>query len=177
MKYIKKIGGYTTEKELEWLYETAKEMDSIVEIGCWMGRSTYALCMGCKGTVYTVDHFKGSNESKGRLKKMIEVHGVDPYKKFLRNTSKFTNLKLLKVSSEEASNSPIIPTLVDMVFIDGEHLYKSVMSDFKLWFPRAKKLFCGHDIAQFGVPQALKDFFGDRYVRITEEMSIWKGFA
>jgi hypothetical protein len=44
---------------------------------------------------------------------------------------------------------------VDMVFIDGDHRFAGVMEDIRLWHPKAKKLLCGHDRTQDGVPRAL----------------------
>ena len=47
--------GWMYPEELEWLYEAAKRMNSIVEIGSWQGRSTYVLLSGCRGPVVAVD--------------------------------------------------------------------------------------------------------------------------
>ena len=63
------IRGWMELEELLWLNQTAKNMDSIVELGCFCGRSTYALLSGCmehnaghpNGTVYAVDcHWCGT---------------------------------------------------------------------------------------------------------------------
>ena len=54
------IDGWMDEKELNWLYTTALEMASVVEVGSWRGRSTSALLSGCKGPVFAVDTWKGS---------------------------------------------------------------------------------------------------------------------
>jgi hypothetical protein len=44
--YDLSIPGWMTEDELRWLHETAKSMASVVEIGCYQGRSTFALLQG-----------------------------------------------------------------------------------------------------------------------------------
>lgn len=61
------ISGWMNSEELEWLYTTASEMDSILEIGAWCGRSTFALASGCKGNVFSIDHFNGSGEHQNDI--------------------------------------------------------------------------------------------------------------
>ena len=46
--------------EAAWLYDMASQCESVVEVGCWKGKSTFVLAQACKGQVYAVDHFKGS---------------------------------------------------------------------------------------------------------------------
>jgi precorrin-6B methylase 2 len=124
-------------------------MWSIVEIGSWKGRSTYALCSGCRGIVYAIDNFS--------------LHPLqNPYKKFLDNMKDFTNLKLLKMDSESASRSPEIPPKVDMVFVDGDHSYEAVIKDLQVWDSRTEKLICGHDYTERnnGVRVAVDEFYG-----------------
>ena len=55
--YTNDIEGWMEQTELEWLYSIASEMESIVEIGSWKGRSIHALCTRCKGTVTAIDLF------------------------------------------------------------------------------------------------------------------------
>jgi predicted O-methyltransferase YrrM len=148
------IEGFMDDRELIWLNEQAKTKQTIVEIGSWCGRSTYALLKDCPGTVYAVDHFKGSEEHQGTIEA-----GLNPYEEFMKNVGHFKNLRVMKMTSLEASMSEEIPREVDMVFIDGAHDYDSVMADLKAWSPRAKFL-CGHDAGEGGVPDALRDYFG-----------------
>jgi hypothetical protein len=52
----------------------------------------------------------------------------------------------LKMSSEIASC--LFPEKsLDMIFIDGDHIYKGFKTDLELWFPKLKVggLICGHD--------------------------------
>jgi predicted O-methyltransferase YrrM len=143
--------GMSTD-ESKWLYETAQKMNSIIEIGSWMGKSTYLFCSGCKGNVYAIDHFKGSEEIPEVPSNLFEI--------FMGNIGHFTNLRVLAMTSEEAwGYDNIIPLSVDMIFIDGAHDYNSVLFDLQAWAPRVKKLISGHDRDQAGVPKALKEFF------------------
>ena len=146
------IDGFMSSQELWWLYRTAAKMSSIIEIGSWQGRSTYALCKGCPGTVYAVDHFRGSKEHQDYIKA-----GLRPFEAFQKNMKEFTNLVVVPKSSAEAWNDPLIPQQVDMVFIDGSHTYIDFMDDLLLWGPRATKLLCGHDRSYSEIIQALAE--------------------
>lgn len=150
------IGGWMSPGERNWLYERAKEMRSIVEVGSWKGRSTYALLSGCPGTVYAVDTWKGSPDEINSSHKEATQHDI--YDDFIKNVGHFRNLVAVRKDSVEASKE--IPT-VDMVFIDGCHQYDAVKHDIAAWLPKTVKLICGHDKNQAGVPAAVKEAFGD----------------
>jgi len=154
--YKSNIPGWMKSRELVWLYLVAQEMDSIVEIGSWMGRSTDALLSGCRGTVWAVDHFKGNKEHSEEQKTGI-------LEAFLENVGHFKNLKILKMSSLEAVKR-FKDKSIDMVFIDGGHEYEEVMADIKAWLPKTKKLICGHDYdddRDKGVKRAVDEIFDD----------------
>ena len=136
------IQGWMTDKELQWLYEQASHMDSIVEIGSWKGRSTHALLSGCKGIVTAVDHFKGSLAELETTH--LEAKDSDIHAEFLSNVGSFDNLKVIKTDSLSASLR-FGNYSVDMVFIDGDHTISGIMVDLLMWLPIAKKLICGHD--------------------------------
>ena len=151
------IQGWMSNAELEWLYRTAQNMETIVEIGSWKGRSTHALLSGCKGTVYAVDHFKGSN---GEAVEHLEAQQHDIYDIFLGNVGHFKNLKTLKMSSEQAAKK-FKDKSVDMVFIDGEHTYEGVKKDIGMWLPKAKKIISGHDYYWPKIFMAVDEKLGD----------------
>lgn len=149
------IQGWMSPEELEWLCQQAGLVESVVEIGAWKGRATYALCAGCPGTIYSVDHFKGSESE--RLSSHVEAGQRNIYQDFKTNVGHFENLTLLWMDSAEAVKR-FAPKSIDMVFIDGGHAYDEIMPDLKAWGPVAKKMLCGHDHAQDGVPRALNDY-------------------
>ncbi len=155
-KRINNIEGWMGESELDWLYSTARKMDSIVEVGSWKGRSTFELLSGCKGPVYVVDHFLGDPSSI--LQKGMIDNGENIYQTFLKNVGHFMNLKVLKMSSVEAAT--VIPGTVDMIFIDGGHSYQSVKTDIDTWLPKTAKLICGHDFNRNSVRRAIKEKIG-----------------
>ncbi len=148
------ISGWMSMEELIWLYEKAKEMESIVEVGCWMGRSTHALLSGCNGIVYAVDHFKGSpSEIDGAhcAAKTNDIHAM-----FLSNVGNFSNLIVLRMDSLGASKQ-FEDKSIDMIFLDADHEYPAVKEIIKTWLPKCRKLLCGHDVQQDGTPRAFKE--------------------
>jgi len=154
--YKNDISGWMTPGELAWLYFVAREMDSIVEIGSWMGRSTDALLAGCKGTVWAIDHFRGSKTERESEHKKAKEEDIS--KIFLKNVGHHKNLKLLKMDSSEAVKR-FEDKSVDMVFIDGGHTYEEVKADIKAWLPKAKNLICGHDY-DGDIKRAVNEVFG-----------------
>jgi len=143
------IQGWTTDNELNWLYDVSLIMDSIVEIGCWKGKSTHALLSGCKGPVFTVDHFKGNSDQLNSHH--IEANSVDISKVFYQNVGHFSNLCLLKMDSIQASKF-FKEKSIDMIFFDGGHLKEEIIADVLAWKPIVKKLLCGHDFQEFAEP-------------------------
>lgn len=142
------IWGWMHPDELTWLHATAQEMDSVAEIGCLHGRSAYALLSGCPGPVYCVDPWDDVDDLS--------------YASFLGNCGQFPNLQAVRGRSPTAASS--VPD-IDMVFIDGDHEYESVIADIRAWLPKARKLICGHDYNHPGFPgvrAAVDELFGDQ---------------
>lgn len=150
------IPGLITQNEFQWLYEKAHGMETILEIGAWKGKSTFSLLSGCKGIVWSVDHFRGSP---------LEINGAEREAQdgkikdiFLQNVGHFSNLHLLEMDSLDAVKQ-FKEKSIDMIFIDGDHRLEAVRLDLKVWYPICKKLFCGHDYdpGHPGVVQAVDE--------------------
>lgn len=152
------IPGWMSTPEMRWLHEQAKRMESIVEIGCLIGRSSATLLGGCKGPVYCIDCWTGDNAG-GRIY-------------FKENVGRYPNLRMIHDYSHNVVNS--VPD-VDMVFIDGDHTYESITQDIEDWFPKARVLLCGHDYGHTdypGVKQRVDEVFRGEF-GIAPETSIW----
>lgn len=71
------------------------------------------------------------------------------------------NIKIINSSSVEFANS-IDNESIDMVYIDGNHSYESVLQDLTVWFPKIKNngFITGHDYgpAHLGVVDAINKF-------------------
>lgn len=136
------IDGWMTFEEVTFLYQMAKKMDTVCEVGSWKGRSTHALLSGCKGQVTAVDTFKGSadpNDYTHNLAKQIDV-----YAEFKKNVGKFKNLKTIVGKGVEVAKT-VPDKSFDMVFVDAGHTYEEVKEDIRAWKSKAKILLCGHD--------------------------------
>lgn len=157
LEYTNKIPGWMGAGELDWLYRQAKDKQTIVEVGSWKGKSTHALLSACKGTVWAIDHFKGS---EGEAVAHAEAKDGKVYEEFMANVGHFENLQVRKMASLEAVKE-FEDKSVEMVFIDGEHTYQGVKADIEAWLPKAKKLICGHDFNWLGVRQAVEETLGE----------------
>ena len=146
------IDGWMRDCEMLWLYETAREMESIVEVGSWKGRSTHALLSGCTGRVVAVDTFLGSPSEMAGAHGEARAGGI--LAAFTANVGHFANLQICPMSSVQAAGS-FPDASVDMVFVDGEHTCDAVTADITAWLPKCKRLLCGHDWPLVSVQQAL----------------------
>ena len=152
------VPGWMTEGEMRWLYAQAQKMNSIVEIGCLIGRSTTPLLAGCKGPVWAIDCWTAEN-----------TMGLTY---FIQNCGKYDNLRVIHDYSHKAVN--YIPD-IEMTFIDGDHTYQSITEDIEDWLPKTSRLLCGHDFSHPdhpGVKQRVIEVFGDNF-KIVESESIW----
>lgn len=149
------IQGWMSIEELNILKMLSKNMTSIAEIGCWKGKSTKIFLSECLGTVYAIDHFKGSEDDSTYRKTNEDSDSL--YNQFRSNIGYAPNLRILKTSSEEAAK--LINEEIDMVFIDGQHTFESVKQDIELWLPKTKKIICGHDYHLPEVKQAVNSIF------------------
>lgn len=150
---IDAIDGFMSDEEMTWLNERARTVDSIVEVGCWKGRSTFALLTGCvRGRVYAVDHWLGSpSERDTNHREAVEG---DVFEIFVNNVGLFANLEIVRAESSEAATR-FADRSIDMIFLDGDHEFEAVARDIAVWLPKCRTLFCGHDRMFDGVAQAI----------------------
>jgi predicted O-methyltransferase YrrM len=148
------IRGWMTSTELRWLAQAAAGRSRVVEVGCWLGRSTKAISTYAHGVVFAVDHWKGSagvpsseevarrgsdavfGEFCGNLRREIDAGRVVP-------------VRVESAKAVEIVRGRVPGGRVDMVFIDANHEYASVVQDIRLWRPLVAPggLFAGHDYA------------------------------
>jgi hypothetical protein len=118
------IIGNLSFKETQYLYNESKKYNSVLEIGCDRGRGSHALLNGCNGFVSIVT--KNSQNTE-----------------FFNNVEIFGNVKLIKMTSEEAEIG-IGNEMFDMIFINGKNP-DEIKKDIILWEKHAKHLICGND--------------------------------
>ncbi len=152
------IPGWMSFKEQYFLFENAKNMESVIELGSWKGKSTHAiLSSGCPKVV-AVDTWKGS---KFEPEAHAEAASGSVFADFKKNVGHFKNLEIIEGDINEVVND--VPDRgFDMVFIDAGHTYEEVKNDIRKWKGKAKILLCGHDYVSGwpGVIQAVDEELG-----------------
>ncbi len=150
-----------SEEELEWLATAARSHHAIVELGCYLGRSTRALAENTPGMVYAVDDFNGPRDIEVNDRGTIES-------RFRANVE---GLPVVIMKADHRSLRPEDFVVADFVFIDGSHEYPHVAQDIRLAqaIVRPGGLIAGHDYGWTGVRRAVDELLGTVDVR----GSIW----
>lgn len=123
----------TTPAEQDCLERHAKDRRRLVEIGIWHGVNTRRLRskMAADGILFAIDPFPLSRFgfSWERLIARGEVR---------RETR--GDVRFLEVTSAEAATmfSDICREPLDFVFVDGEHSYQGLQTDWTLWAPKVR---------------------------------------
>lgn len=151
LSYTSEIDGLINDIEADWLYNIAKTMTSIIEIGSYRGKSTHALLSGMNenGILFSIDLFNTSN---------YEYTNALP--SFVNNVGHFKNIRIIQVNSSIAYKL-FEDNTIDMIFIDGDH--NAVERDINLYLPKITKLICGHDYNNHypSVKQVVDKMFSD----------------
>ncbi len=122
-----------------------------LEIGSWKGCSTSVMASVLEkhnggGVVYCIDTWKGSSTGSEVFE---EASNTDVFS-IWRNNMKLVGLdeitKPLIMTSQEAAQI-LDDESFDLVFIDADHAYSSIISDIKLYLPKVKPggIISGHD--------------------------------
>jgi hypothetical protein len=156
------IPGWMSPAELEWLAEAASRSTCIAEVGVWRGRTTVAMAENTKGVIYSVDpwgdEFIGNpgpwTDGEWRSGKYRQKDWL--WWEFCANTRGYPNvIPLREFSSSAACGFRKEGKTFDMIWIDADHTFKSVVQDIKLWRPllRPGGIFCGHDYGEPTCPE------------------------
>jgi len=192
----KDIPGWMSIKELFILSSLANMCPvngSILEIGCFLGRSTTALYKGKHTSVQldVVDHFqKGEhayyNKNKykkyplrpipGDLKiyneaiKIIKTHGWEEAFKFCVGEEIYNSLNVYPITSKEFKKNKSY----DLVFIDGSHLYEDIFHDIKKYSGN-NTLLIGDDFNFYypDVSKAINVLRNNRTLWVFENTKLW----
>jgi precorrin-6B methylase 2 len=159
------IPGWMSESEIETIKALVSRCDSVVEVGCWKGRTTKVLLDNCK-LVIAVDHWLGS--AGDLLEEMI--HLEDVFAEFNKNVGNYSNLIIKKGHSLDVVKET---EPVDMVFVDAGHTKEECRADLDAWLPKAKKIIAGHDYVETypDVMNAVNEKFKDTKVNVVN--SVW----
>jgi hypothetical protein len=181
------INGYFNyENVYNYFLDRCEDNAQVVEIGVWQGKSVcYAavesIIRNKKIMIHAVDTFEGSpNEptiiedlakiKKGKLSlKEIFIENIEPVKHLI-NVVHMDSVSASKLYSDKS---------LDMVFIDGSHLYEAVYSDIESWLPKVKVggIIAGHDIdgpeTFNGVREAVEKFFKNDFRVLNPPWASW----
>ena len=138
---IDKINGWLGQQEGIALQEVIRQLEpkaQIAELGSWQGRSSVVIASALppEGTLYCVDHFKGSDEHQGGQFDLASL-----YDNFSHNIKKFHvegKIQVLVMSSLDAA-AKFATSSLDLVFVDASHDYESVKADIEHWYPKLKE--------------------------------------
>lgn len=161
IRNYKNIPGWLTEEQAFLIHDLIKTHSKpyinsgylCVEIGSWMGKSTYILAKstGDNTNIFAVDPFDGSGDEffQNNYKSSIDKMDNDLLTEFKRNMEKYgINQKVTPVVglSEEVAHQ--VPEQIDALFIDGNHEYESVKKDFDNYTAKLKQngLLLFHDV-------------------------------
>lgn len=163
--------GVTTEegRHLGWLASQVPNGGLIVEIGTLYGRSTSFMAVGSKEDVrvYAIDCWEGTH-----------------YHRMIQAVEYFTKLDILKkikiIKGYSAQVARSFKGSIDMLYIDGDHSYESVKTDYLKWFPFLKQggLIAFHDHVHPKYPGIVK-FVAEKPAQENEFIAqvgkVWSG--
>jgi hypothetical protein len=131
--YALTIQGWMSLRELRWLAEQASQARTIIEIGCWKGRSTVVLAAHTPGRVWAIDHWQGQRQdpTAGPSVEVAARGGAAIREEFEAHLAPYrSKVTVLPLPSEEAivhlSRDRI---QAEFIFIDGAHDEAAVTSD------------------------------------------------
>jgi len=139
---------------------------SIVEIGSWKGRSTIWLAKAAQKLqekVYAIDPHIG-------IEGISSTNSLEEFKANIERAGVADSVLLVRRTSQEAflSGPLIIPSRIDLVFIDGDHSYEEVDNDVWTWMYRVvgfNGVIALHDtIAYKGPRDVVSELFSKKYL-------------
>lgn len=151
-----------------------------VEVGVWKGHSLSFLAQELKPRkgevkIYGVDLFentyKWDNPEQQDLRQQVP-YIYEIYNKVLEAADVRDDIIDLKGISWEMADQFEDGT-VDMVFIDADHSYESVVKDISAWLPKIRKggIISGHD---YNNPCGVKQAVSERFTDYVVENNVWQ---
>ena len=170
-----KIPGYTNAYDLVDLHVLAMQVPKggkAVEIGCWKGRSSYAIWSGLDSDDFTVvDTFGGTPGEEEFFKDAGETACLEFSNNMLDAFHRVPNICL----NDSVQAAKLFPDrCVDLLFIDGDHSTERVIRDIRAWLPKMKvnSIMAGHDYDRETVREGVKRCFRSPGM-ITPAGTIW----
>jgi hypothetical protein len=135
IKDYRDIDGWLSYNEATALYLLSTLLPpggTIVEIGCWKGKSTYCLAKGLRknGEIIAIDPFDGSGEP-GSHELYEQRRGIIPlFDQFISNMASLNVLD--KIRPESGFSHQFVGQFpkINLLFIDGDHSIEACDFDF-----------------------------------------------
>lgn len=166
--------GFQEKRRMGWLANLAKihKMTKIAELGVRKG-DTF---------LYLMEHCPDLRVIGVDLWSTIPYRTTDnlsnwPHKEneeFVRkHAEKYGNRAILVKDTTENASKQVEDDSLDLVFIDADHKFESVVKDIKLWEPKVRLggWVSGHDIHWESVKKAVESVYGQRYA--TAQDNVW----
>ena len=173
------VNGWMDHASLKWIFEEARKIPAdeiIVEVGCWIGRSTTSLALAhpYPETLFVVDLFTGTLWD-GHPECFDLPGGKNALEWFKENLMKFAGfLPQIIVGDSAESSQNFGDKSVSFCFIDADHDYKAVKADIISWIPKIKDggIISGHDFHHGPIQKALNELFINTKI-MSVNNSIW----
>jgi len=159
---VSRIPGWMEPAALQWLRSVALRLPDgavVVELGCWMGRSTAALAVPHINLI-SVDNFQGIPGDQTQF----QAGRTDVYQTFLSNVVRYgLRVSLLYMDSLKAAELFKDRSLA-MVFIDDDHTDFGRIHD--AWSRKVKSggIAAGHDYNNIMFPNIRREL--DKKIRL-----------
>ena len=171
------IPGWFSYKDIyDDMVGRAKDGNTFVEVGTWLGKSTNYLAEKIKESgkyihFTTVDTFKGTDDEELH-QTIVGNYSGDIFYEFIDNTvlsNNYDSFDIIKDSSHNASNQ-FTNSSIDYIMLDAGHSYEDVRDDIKYWYNKVKPggIISGDDYGGSffpGVTQAADEFFYKQFNR------------
>lgn len=146
---------------LQVLTSNIKLGASMIEIGSFMGESTFLFASTCYfDKIYSIDSYDGDDMGiKG-----LDLKGWDFIQdQYKLNTRYFDFIEQINNFSFDVSDR-FKDKSIDFIYIDADHTYESVKKDLELYIPKIKDggIIGGHDYSDAwpGVKEAVTEIIG-----------------
>lgn len=172
------------------IVEKLPDNSEIVEIGCWLGKSTAYMCKEIKESGKNIkyncvdiwddnigiDFHKHSTVYQKYIEELDDSL-FNEFKKNMKDCGFIDMINIIKSDSSIAADN-FKDNSLDFCFVDGDHSYEGSKKDIEYWYPKMKKgsYFCGHDYCNIGerqVARAVDEFAEKHNLKTKKHGSCW----
>ena len=133
----------------------------IMEIGVWLGGSSYGLAKWASengSILWCVDTFDGRGSGHSET---IETNIGYSIGKTYSTLWEFRESVNIFGGNSDRLVDHFPDDSIDFLFLDSDHRYSQVKKDLDLWYPKVRGVMCGHD---FNAPHWDERYIEDDYV-------------